>query len=426
MIDRSGERAVLKNPSSWTPTLAEKDRPGALAAAREMGAVVASASEHTDDPSLSRGLAGAAVTLSYLSDALDEPSFAEAARSAFERAAAAVATQRLALAFMQGFTGIGWAAEHLHTGSADEDPCEAIDEALLTVLRRRPWRGDYELVSGLVGLGVYALERIARPHGPEMLELVVSHLDERARVLDDGIAWFTEPAFMPPEARENLPDGYYNAGVAHGVPGVIALLAGALDEGIGGATSLRLVEGAVRWMLAQRMPPGSSSTWPYHVAAGIEPGPARLAWCYGDPGITIALLRAALAAGREDWADVAIESAVRMLERDPAEGRVDSSSLCHGSAGVAHVCARLNSLVPDDRFVEGARFYLDRALAVRVPDLPMAGYTVWDPESRSHAGEVQGPGLLAGVAGIALALVAAATDTPPAWDRALLLSGPSS
>jgi hypothetical protein len=50
---------------------------------------------------------------------------------------------------------------------------------------------------------------------------------------------------------------------------------------------------------------------------------------------------------------------------------------------------------------------------------------VWDPASdQEEGGDVQGPGLLAGVAGIALALVAAATDREPAWDSHLLLSGP--
>jgi hypothetical protein len=48
---------------------------------------------------------------------------------------------------------------------------------------------------------------------------------------------------------------------------------------------------------------------------------------------------------------------------------------------------------------------------------------VWDPASEEEeGGDVQGPGLLAGVAGIALALVAAATDDEPAWDSHLLLS----
>ncbi|HJR46022.1 MAG TPA: lanthionine synthetase C family protein [Actinomycetota bacterium] len=378
------------------------------------------------DPSLSRGLAGAALALRYLAVGLDEPSFLAAAGSAFDRAADALTSQRLGVGVMQGFTGVGWTAEHLHTGGPDEDPCEAIDEAVLLVLRRSAWPGDYDLVSGLVGVGIYALERIARPHGPEMLERVVAHLAARARPSRDGLAWFTEPAFMPPEALEHLPDGYFNVGVAHGVPGVIALLASALQSGVAGATARRLLEGAVDWTLAQRLPAVSRSIWPYHVGPGVEPGPARVAWCYGDPGIAIALLRAGLAAGRDDWVEVALEAALRMLERDPAEGRVDSASLCHGSAGVAQICLRLNHLIPDARFVEGARRYLRRALEVRVPELPMAGYTVWDPESRSHAGDVQGPGFLAGVAGIALALLSAATETAPDWDRALLLSGPVS
>jgi hypothetical protein len=50
---------------------------------------------------------------------------------------------------------------------------------------------------------------------------------------------------------------------------------------------------------------------------------------------------------------------------------------------------------------------------------------VWDPDDPNEAGgDVQGPGFLAGIAGVALALAGACAEVAPDWDRCLLISLP--
>ena len=39
---------------------------------------------------------------------------------------------------------------------------------------------DYDLIIGLVGIGVYALERLPRTSARECIELIVDRLDETA------------------------------------------------------------------------------------------------------------------------------------------------------------------------------------------------------------------------------------------------------
>ena len=51
-------------------------------------------------------------------------------------------------------------------------------------------------------------------------------------LLPDGITWRTDPAWLPDETRQKFPRGYYNTGLAHGVPGVIALLGLACAAGV--------------------------------------------------------------------------------------------------------------------------------------------------------------------------------------------------
>ena len=184
------------------------------------------------DASLAQGAAGFAVLCAYLSRAgLDND---ETAAQFLSQAANAVSSHPMNASLYGGFTGIAWALAHLQEqllDTDDEEPNEAIDETLLNYLNRSPWMDDYDLVIGLVGLGVYALEQLPSPLAIGCLEQVVDRLDELAERTPDGITWFTRPQLLPDWQRELCPNGYYNLGVAHGVPGVIAFLAQVCAQG---------------------------------------------------------------------------------------------------------------------------------------------------------------------------------------------------
>ncbi|MDQ3958053.1 MAG: Lanthionine biosynthesis cyclase LanC, partial [Actinomycetota bacterium] len=114
----------------------------------------------------------------------------------------------------------------------------------------------------------------------------------------------------------------------------------------------------------------------------------------------------------------------RALRRSPEASDVQGASLCHGAAGLAHLWARLWQTTRLDPLRDAAAYWVAAALDQRTSAEGLAGYSVWDPSDEDGGGDVQGPGLLAGVAGVALALVAAATENEPCWDSHLLLSAP--
>src|SRR5262249_39549787 len=160
-----------------------------------------------------------------------------------------------------------------------------IDEALLSHLDRSPWPDDYDLVNGLVGFGVYALERLSpgadadRPAAVACLERVIEHLAQTAERRPEGVTWWTNPAWLPPEPVRRSPRGASTRGLAPGGPGGAALLGrpGAADVAV--TMARPLLEGAVRWLLAQQGPAG----YGHWVGPEGPDHPARLAWCYGDP-----------------------------------------------------------------------------------------------------------------------------------------------
>ena len=208
-------------------------------------------------------------------------------------------------------------------------------------LERTPWVEDYDLIVGLVGLGVYALERLPRPAARKCLESVIDRLDEMADRRPDGITWFTRPEQMSPLTREQFPHGYFNLGVAHGTPGVIALLGAVCAVDVAAGKARALLDGAVAWLLAQELIDDPLSRFPSTIVQGAKPSRSRLAWCYGDLGIAAALLSAARSVGDTAWESEAIKTARIAARRPPDQTGVVDAGLCHGAVGNAHFFNRM-------------------------------------------------------------------------------------
>ena len=103
------------------------------------------------------------------------------------------------------------------------------------------------------------------------------------------------------------------------------------------------------------------------------------------------------------------------------ETRCVDAGLCHGSAGVGQVFNRLYQATGEALFREAAVEWFQRTLAFRQPDQGIAGFVAMEGPSPAEMREVSDPWLLAGAAGIGLALLGASTPVEPAWDRMLLL-----
>jgi lantibiotic biosynthesis protein len=373
--------------------------------------------------SLAGGTAGLAILFAYLAEAgVDENGF-EKSSVLLDESADTVASVVMDPSFYSGFSGVAWAVSYV-TNPADDpdDPAAEVDEELLSVLGRSPWTDDYDLVSGLVGFGVYALERLPRPAAAESLQRIVDRLEMTAEPANGGLTWHTSPDILGASQRVECPDGYYNLGLAHGVPGVIALLGRISAAGVSAKRARGILDGAVTWLLRQERS-DEGSRFSHWVVPGVEPGNCRSAWCYGDPGVAAALLLAARSVGEAKWERKAVEVALHAARRQTEAAGVLDAGLCHGAAGLGHVFNRMWQSTGNEELRRAAAFWLERALEMREPGTGLAGFSsAWRDDDGTFR-KAPDPGLLSGIAGIALAFLAAATPIEPEWDRLLLLSG---
>jgi lantibiotic modifying enzyme len=380
-----------------------------------------------EGPTLAGGLAGLAFLFAELEQRQPRMGHRARAEQFLQEAASALAEQPLLPWFYAGFSGIAWSLERLGAlGLSSAEDLEEIDEALLGLVSRRSSNAHYDLIAGLVGIGLYALERLPRPAAVQCLEELVARLEERATRAGAGISWWTPPQHLPEHQRAVYPDGYFNLGAAHGVPAVVALLALCARMGVARAKARELAAGGARWLLANALPESPGARFPPCIAPGIPHRFSRSAWCYGDPGVVLCLLVAARSLSDRELERAALEIAREAARRPAEDSGVNDASVCHGASGLGHIYNRLYQATREPLFKETATAWFSRTLEMRRPGEGVAGYFSWSPvPGREEVGWVPDGTLLTGAAGVALALLAACHPVPPSWDGMLMASLPA-
>lgn len=335
-----------------------------------------------------------------------------------EAAALAEGTGRLDL--FHGIAGFGWVVSHLShrlVGLYEYDLREVdalVEKYLQRLATEQPLaRPPHALLEGAIGAGLYALERVPRESATRTLGHVLDYLETSARENRSGVWW------------EHVQSGDELStvvlGPAHGASGAIVFLARVYAKGIFRARVGTLLDKAVAWLLAQRLPPAAGSVFPQPLVGNAVPKESSLSWCHGDPGIAAALYAAGTLAGRDDWKVVAVRTACSAAGRRGEHVR--DATLCHGSAGLAHIFNRLFQATGEERLREAALTWLDITfLHHREEGRGVAGFRMWhgDGGSGRWASSIA---LLFGAMGIGLALLAATSDMPPDWDQLLVMSG---
>lgn len=347
------------------------------------------------------------------------------------------------LGLFGGLCGLGWVVEHLSNvlapgtegsesgGDVEEDVEESadltseIDDALVAALLASSWKGrSYDLISGLVGFGIYFLERLPRKSAEDGVKLVVNHLKVLAEHTESGTCWHSGPELLPEWQRALCPEGYYNIGVAHGIPGVLFFLAEVWTAGIERDIVLPLLEDALNWFIGHKRKSGVGSWFSSWIGMRGESPDTRATWCYGDLGILAVLIQIASRVPHKELQTFAYSLLDHCVTSPIDSKRVVDAPLCHGAIGNAHVFNRLFQSTGDERCRNEALKWIQFGLQMRRSTGGVGGFflltkpdpvgpSVWEPS----------PAFLDGGNGIALGLLAALTSVEPQWDRVMLLSG---
>lgn len=355
----------------------------------EVDAVTSPDRQLPSNPMVWTGCAGDALALHHLGRFLERDVSGPVAML-IEQAVAQLDDGVVGDGLFMGMVGIGLVLGRLE----DELPfdCSAVLSVIDDHVGARLEDGSdarYELHGGRAGDALYALERCQQPHLRAALGSFLGWLEARAVHGASGAHWLTRPTADYSANFGLAPDRQVvQLGMAHGMAGLLPVLAGIVRAGIEPSRAQSLLDAA--WsFIRQSEATGGPSHFPAGLCDGRPYGPAQFKWCNGDPGVLGAAAAAlgSAAPGLASLVDLPARVALE-LEEDEARG------LCCGDAG------------------RGLIFQI-LALETGNPSVRRAAEQAFARARRP--GAPPGGGLGYGTLGVALAFASALSTEPPAW-----------
>jgi lantibiotic modifying enzyme len=379
----------------------------------------------TTAPGLLGGYTGAALFFAYYYQLTGKKKYLQKVHQLLERSVQDIAGTVLPFSHCSGIAGMVWNIQHFtKAGFVSEDGMEDIfedvDEVLGPAMLEALQQGRHDFLHEGLGIALYFLERAAHPQAKEYLEAVVSILESTAIKTPHGIAWQDHLTGL---ADRPAGEVSFNMGLAHGAPAIISILGMIHHKGIAVAQTNDLIRKGISWILAAENSPeeGLTALYPVLVDAGLQPltgKQSRLGWCYGDLGIASLLLNAGTWLQDKTYQEKALQIFHHTLDhRHIKNSHVHDACLCHGSAGIAHIYRRAWLQTKDPVLLTGATHWLQQTLLMNTHNEGPGGFRFYGKDTYENS-----YGILEGVAGIGLSLIAAIDqDTDPAWDRCILL-----
>ncbi len=367
---------------------------------------------------LASGQAGLAVYYSLMHEYRPDAGFDVIARAIADTVIDSCAEGKIVdFRFFAGLTGIGFALERSFQmlngkGAVYDDINEDLDFLVLKILSIDNWDGHYDLINGLVGFGVYILSRPESENRNIAFGRLLTQLKRLMKTSENGFAWETDRKFFGFESTDLPTDlANFNLGLAHGNTGVVLLLAWAVSKQVCVAEAIPILAGATKWLQSRASSSGLSS-FGYVEGDGKA---SRIAWCYGDLGSALAIVRSGKALRDNEVYTHGIEIGTKVANRSRATAMINDHGLCHGTAGVGLMFSALHRDTENVRFLSAARDWYGETVRAGVADFEnLSAFK----DDRTHGIEF---GLLTGVSGIAMALIDATTFTPREWSKWLLI-----
>lgn len=322
--------------------------------------------------------------------------------------------------YCTGLAGIGWFYQFMNDEGYFENDTnmllEDFDLYLATVLILLMEKNDTDFLHGATGIAYYFYSR--SKDNPNVNAVLQGYVDALSKWVE------TEHGLVKLATTEHQTNKtIYNISLSHGMSAVVSILARIYTiEALRTEQVKHLIEGMVNYILAQEIDKDKHGSffpnWAIESTDSIYG--SRLAWCYGDLGISTTLYQVGQIMNRKDWMNKALDVLVYAAtkRRDLQKNLVKDACICHGTAGIGQIFYRMWWSTKMPEFKDAADYWFNETLKMSKFEDGLAGYKIWHGKD----GFVNQTGLLEGIAGIGLALTSYAYDMDPTWDQCLLLS----
>lgn len=217
-----------------------------------------------------------------------------------------------------------------------------------------PLRAElYDVVSGIIGVGVYALNNLDDPLFlnllQQILELCITLILRKIPLGSYQVpGWYLPSHYQFLEIeKQQYPKGNFNLGIAHGVSGIIAFLSIASLRGICLPAQKEAIEWGASWLEKKKKMGHEHFYWLDRCSFEEETQESAKqasyftmdAWCYGTAGVARTLYLAGKALHNASYQQLGLKAFQGIFSRSQGS----SPTFCHGQAGLltlTHLMAR--------------------------------------------------------------------------------------
>lgn len=328
--------------------------------------------------------------------------------------------------YSRGIAGFGWTLDFLELNQFIEvdadDLLSGLDDYLHNALISNFKTANYDFLHGAIGQASYFLNRYKNTNSIELkhkyetiLLEFISFLQNTSQKEGDGLKWLSILIYEPEEKG-------YNLCLSHGMSSIVFVLSKLHEFSVFRNEVTPLLNGAVNYILSFKNSNDKAyCLFPNWITEDNQPeGQSRLAWCYGDLGIGVALLKASRALKDSDLRVKALKILRHTTSRRTKEyTKVDDAGICHGAFGNALIYNRLYIETKEVIFKESTEYWITKGIEMGHFDDGFAGYKMWDPDNEIWSTNTS---LLTGVTGIGLAMISYLSEVDMKWDECLMIN----
>lgn len=318
--------------------------------------------------------------------------------------------------FCNGFAGILYLFEFLRENDFIEmdisNSQSLLENYLITRMRHDIHQQKYDFMHGALGVGLYFLKK--GTNSEYIQELI--HFLYQTSEKEDSNKYLKWKSVIK---HENNLIGY-NLSLSHGISSIIIFLSRTINCGMKDERIIEMLSGTVNYMLLQKRDfTQFGSYFPSYIINSHDPvSKSRLAWCYGDLGIGMALWQAGKTIDNSVWKEMGLEILLRSTQRQEyADTFVIDAGICHGSAGLAMIYRRMYLETGRNEFNDAANYRLNQTLSMAIFEDGYAGYKTCERDKWKCDYS-----LLTGIAGIGMVLVSFIAEDKQMWDEMFLIS----
>lgn len=373
------------------------------------------------DPGLLSGSAGIALALLYAHIATGNQKHKQKADEILEVLSEKICDCTV-FSHCCGLAGIGWMFQHLcDKGWLQTDTnilLEDFDKLLPVIMQHHLFQSQIDFLHEATGIAYYFFSRYHDNQAAiKVLKYYMTKMYHIAERNDNIIKW--ETIIDHKKNRKG-----YNISLSHGMSSIVDMLNKLYSiNDLENPRLKSMITNSINYILAQEIDAQKYGSFFPSIAieSSSEIHGSRLAWCYGDLGISMALYQAGKTLNRQDWIDKAVNVLLYAAEkrRDLSQNGVVDACFCHGTSGIAHIFYRMwwNTRLPE--FKQATDYWIEQTLKMARFDDGLAGYKTWQGDDNGYQCSM---GLLEGIAGIGLVLLSFYYEIEPTWDNCFLLS----